>query len=49
MKVSYTPYVLQFKRPGGTSRGVLTEKLTYILKAEENNQVFLGDADFLKV
>ncbi|OFM85333.1 MULTISPECIES: o-succinylbenzoate synthase [Weeksella] len=48
MKVSYTPYVLQFKRPGGTSRGVLTEKLTYILKAEENNQVFLGECGLFK-
>ena len=34
LRISYTPYVLQFKEPGGTSRGVLTRKLTYFLKIE---------------
>lgn len=32
MHLAYTPYKLHFIEPGGTSRGVLTEKLTYLLK-----------------
>ncbi len=32
LKASYTPYVLHFKVPSGTSRGILTEKDTYFLK-----------------
>lgn len=33
---AYTPYRLKFKEPGGTSRGILTEKLTYLLRATDN-------------
>lgn len=32
MRLAFTPYRLQFKEPGGTSRGILTSKLTYLLK-----------------
>lgn len=32
LNFAYAPYVLKFKEPGGTSRGVLTEKLTYFVK-----------------
>ncbi len=31
LKASYKPYTLQFKTPGGTSRGVLTEKKSFLL------------------
>ena len=31
MTASFTPYRLKFIRPGGTSRGVLTEKETYFI------------------
>ncbi|MGM0377183.1 MAG: o-succinylbenzoate synthase [Bacteroidota bacterium] len=31
LKASYKPYTLQFKTPGGTSRGVLNEKKSFIL------------------
>lgn len=32
MRLQFAPYVLKFKEPAGTSRGVLTEKITCILR-----------------
>ncbi len=32
MRLAFTPYTLDFKTPGGTSRGILNKKLTYLLK-----------------
>ena len=32
MRLEFAPYLLQFKEPGGTSRGVLTEKPTFFIK-----------------
>ena len=32
MRLAYAPYLLKFKTPAGTSRGVLTEKPTFIIK-----------------
>lgn len=32
MRLQFAPYMLKFKEPGGTSRGVLTEKITCILR-----------------
>ena len=32
MRLAVAPYMLHFKHPAGTSRGVLTEKPTYIIK-----------------
>lgn len=32
MRLAFTPYTLRFKEPGGTSRGVMREKLTYLIK-----------------
>ncbi len=32
MKTTFQPYKLKFKQPGGTSRGTLTEKDTYLLR-----------------
>lgn len=32
LKASYVPYTLHFKVPSGTSRGILTEKDTYLVK-----------------
>ncbi|WP_395091990.1 o-succinylbenzoate synthase [Vaginella massiliensis] len=48
MKLSFEPYILKFKKPGGTSRGVLTEKLTYILKLKTNGKVYLGECGLFK-
>lgn len=32
LKLDYTPYFLEFKEPGGTSRGILHRKLTYFIR-----------------
>ena len=32
MRLQFAPYVLRFKEPGGTSRGVMTEKITCLLR-----------------
>lgn len=32
MRLAYAPYVLRFRNPAGTSRGVLTEKPTFFIK-----------------
>ncbi len=47
LKATYIPYLLRFKRPGGTSRGVLTEKQTYFIQIydETDTSCFgLGEA-----
>lgn len=43
MKASYFRYMLQFKRPGGTSRGVLHEKETFILEIEDQGKKGTGE------
>lgn len=43
MKAKYFRYLLEFKRPGGTSRGVLREKETFILEVEENGKKGIGE------
>lgn len=43
MTAEYHQYILNFKRPGGTSRGVLHTKETYFLKISENNQTGIGE------
>lgn len=43
MRLEYAPYRLKFKEPAGTSRGVLTEKLTCFLKFyDESNPSRFG-------
>lgn len=32
MRLAYAPYILKFRVPAGTSRGILTEKPTFIIK-----------------
>lgn len=32
MRLAYAPYILRFRNPAGTSRGVLSEKPTFIIK-----------------
>lgn len=48
MKARYKKYILNFKRPSGTSRGVLTEKETWFLKLEENGKVGYGECGILR-
>jgi o-succinylbenzoate synthase len=43
MKAEYFRYLLEFKRPGGTSRGVLHEKETFILEISENGNKGIGE------
>ena len=43
MRAAYAPYRLQFIEPGGTSRGVLHYKDTYLLKVwDESNPEIVG-------
>lgn len=37
MRLSFAPYLLHFKEPGGTSRGVMTEKPTFLLKVYDES------------
>jgi o-succinylbenzoate synthase len=48
MKATYKKYVLNFKRPSGTSRGVLTTKETWFLILEENGKVGIGECGILR-
>jgi o-succinylbenzoate synthase len=43
MKAEYSKYLLQFKRPSGTSRGVLLDKETFTLKISENGKKGVGE------
>lgn len=43
MTAKYFKYLLQFKRPGGTSRGVLLEKETFILEISEGEKKGVGE------
>lgn len=48
MKASYKKHILQFKRPSGTSRGIMTEKETWLLKIEENDKIGIGECGLLR-
>ena len=51
MTLSYQSYRLKFKKPGGTSRGVLFEKLTYLIRLQifdERETEFFGEAAVFK-
>lgn len=48
MKATYKKYILNFKRPSGTSRGILTEKETWFLILEENGKTGIGECGILR-
>ena len=48
MKASYKKYILDFKRPSGTSRGVMTEKETWFLILEKNGRKGIGECGILR-
>jgi len=48
LKAIYKKYVLNFKRPSGTSRGVMTEKETWFLILEENEKIGIGECGVLR-
>lgn len=48
MKATYKKYILNFKRPSGTSRGVMTEKETWFIILEENGKIGIGECGILR-
>lgn len=48
MKATYKKYVLDFKRPGGTSRGVLTQKESWFLIVNHNEKYGIGECGILR-
>ena len=48
MLASYIKYILNFKRPSGTSRGILTEKETWFLVLEKNGKTGVGECGILR-
>ncbi|MFD2891321.1 o-succinylbenzoate synthase [Flavobacterium chuncheonense] len=48
MKATYKKYILKFKRPSGTSRGVMTEKETWLLFLENNGKKGIGECGILR-
>ncbi len=48
MKAFYYKYILNFKRPSGTSRGVLTEKETWFIILEHQGKKGIGECGLLR-
>ncbi len=48
MKAFYKKYILDFKRPSGTSRGIMVQKETWLLVLQEKNRFGIGECGLLK-
>jgi o-succinylbenzoate synthase len=48
MKASYFKYLLHFKNPSGTSRGVLTDKETWFIILEKEEKKGIGECGILR-
>ena len=48
MKATYKPYILNFKQPSGTSRGVMTTKETWFIKLENQGKTGVGECGILR-
>ena len=48
MQATYKKYILDFKRPSGTSRGVLIQKETWFLILQEEGCFGIGECGLLK-
>jgi len=48
LRASYYKYILQFKRPSGTSRGVLTTKETWFIIIEDDTRKGVGECGILR-
>ncbi|MDH7912397.1 o-succinylbenzoate synthase [Winogradskyella sp. SYSU M77433] len=48
MKATYQRYVLNFKRPSGTSRGVMTTKETWFIKLNSGDKIGVGECGILR-
>lgn len=48
MQATYHKYILDFKRPSGTSRGVLTQKETWFLILKKDGKTGIGECGILR-
>lgn len=48
MKATYYKHILNFKRPSGTSRGVISEKETWYIILESDNKKGIGECGILR-
>ena len=48
LKATYRKYILDFKKPSGTSRGVLTQKETWFIVLEQDNKIGIGECGLLR-
>lgn len=48
IKATYKKYILNFKNPSGTSRGVLRTKETWFIILEENNKTGIGETGLFR-
>lgn len=48
MIATYHKYILNFKKPSGTSRGIMTEKETWFIILEENGKKGIGECGILR-
>jgi o-succinylbenzoate synthase len=48
MKANYHKYSLDFKRPSGTSRGIMTTKETWFISIENNGKTGIGECGILR-
>jgi o-succinylbenzoate synthase len=48
MKATFSKYTLKFFRPGGTSRGVLTQKETFFICLQANGRWGIGEAGLFR-
>lgn len=48
MKASYQKYILDFKQPSGTSRGVMTHKETWFIVIENDHKKGIGECGILR-
>ncbi len=48
MKATYHKYILDFKKPSGTSRGILTQKETWFLVLENDGKKGIGECGILR-
>lgn len=48
MKATFQKHILHFKRPSGTSRGILTEKETWFILLEKDGKKGIGECGLLR-
>jgi O-succinylbenzoate synthase len=48
LKASWSRYTLQFAQPGGTSRGILTTKDSYLINIHHNQKTGVGECGLLR-